>query len=64
VLNGGRSEKEVEMFVDRARGIAFEFRSGAAADPQGRGYCRAIHLFQPNTNPRPIQSFEQLRGEE
>src|SRR6266478_5408577 len=24
-LSGGRSEKEIEMFVDRARGIAFEF---------------------------------------
>jgi hypothetical protein len=58
VLNGGRSEKEIEMFVDRPRGIAFEFRSGAAADPDGRGYLRAIHIFSPNTNPRPIQSFE------
>jgi hypothetical protein len=56
-INGGRSEKEIEAFVDRARGIAFEFRNGAAADPDARGYCRAIHIFQPNTDPRPIQNF-------
>jgi hypothetical protein len=56
-LSGGRSEKEVEMFVDRARGIAFEFRNGAAADPDAGGYCRAIHVFQPNTDPRAIQNF-------
>jgi hypothetical protein len=56
-INGGRSDKEIEVFVDRARGIAFEFRNGAPADPDARGYCRAIHIFQPNTNPRPIQNF-------
>jgi hypothetical protein len=58
-LNGGRNEKEVEMFVDRPRGIAFEFKSGAAAEPDAVGYCRAIHVFQPNTNPRTIRNFEQ-----
>ena len=63
-LNGERSEKEIEMFVDRARGIAFEFRAGAAADPDARGYCRAIHIFAPNTNPRPIQNFEEASKEE
>jgi hypothetical protein len=63
-LNGERSEKEIEMFVDRARGIAFEFRAGAAADPDARGYCRAIHVFAPNTNPRPIQNFEEASKEE
>jgi hypothetical protein len=63
-LNGERSEKEIEMFVDRPRGIAFEFRTGAAADPDSRGYCRAIHVFAPNTAPRPIQNFEQASKEE
>jgi hypothetical protein len=63
-LSGGRSEKEIEMFVDRARGIAFEFRNGAGADPEAGGYCRAIHVFQPNTNPRAIQNFEQASEEE
>jgi hypothetical protein len=58
-LSGGRSEKEIEMFVDRARGIAFEFRNGAAADPDAGGYCRAIHVFQPNTDPRAIQNFQE-----
>jgi hypothetical protein len=63
-LSGGRSEKQVEVYVDRARGIAFEFRIGAAADPNAGGYCRAIHVFQPNTDPRPIQNFEQGLEEE
>jgi len=62
-INGGRSEKEIEVFVDRARGIAFEFRNGAAADPNARGYCRAIHVFQPNTDPRPIQNFAREFGD-
>ena len=63
-LNGERSEKEIEMFVDRVRGIAFEFRTGAAADPDARGYCRAIHVFAPNTVPRPIRNFEEASKEE
>jgi hypothetical protein len=63
-LSGGRSEKEIEVFVDRARGIGFEFRNGAAADPAAGGYCRAIHVFQPNTDPRAIQNFEQTSQEE
>jgi hypothetical protein len=63
-LNGERSEKQIEMFVDRARGIAFEFRTGAPADPDARGYCRAIHIFAPNTEPRPIQNFEEASKEE
>ena len=63
-LSGGRSEKQVEMFVDRPGGIAFEFRTGVAADPDARGYCRAIHIFAPNTDPRPIQSFEEVSKEE
>lgn len=64
VLNRGRSEKEIIMFVDRPRGIAFEFRNGAAADPDAGGYCRAIHVFQPNTNPRALRNFEQAAEEE
>ena len=48
------------MYVDRVRGIAFEFRTGAAADPDARGYCRAIHVFAPNTVPRPIRNFEEV----
>jgi hypothetical protein len=62
-INGGRSEKEIEMLVDRARGIAFEFRNGAAIDPDAKGYCRAIHIFQPNTDPRPIQNFARASEE-
>ena len=58
-LNGGQSEKEFEMFVDTTRGIAFEFRSGASADPTVPGFCRAIHVFRPGTDPRMMESFEQ-----
>jgi hypothetical protein len=58
-LNGGQSEKELEMFVDTTRGIAFEFRSGASADPTVPGFCRAIHVFRPDTDPRMMESFEQ-----
>jgi hypothetical protein len=53
-LNGGRSEKSVEMFVDRAQGIGFEFRTGAEIDPQKSGYCEAIHVFRPGTEPRAL----------
>jgi hypothetical protein len=56
-LNGGRNEKEIEMFVDRARGIGFEFRVGASADPTATGYCQAIHVFRPGTDPRAMESF-------
>jgi hypothetical protein len=58
-LNEGRNEKEVEIFVDRTRGIAFEFRSGASADPAVSGYCRAIHVFRPGTDPRVMETFDQ-----
>ena len=58
-LSGGRNEKEFEMFVDRTRGIAFEFRNGASADPTVTGYCRAIHVFRPGTDPRAMESFDQ-----
>jgi hypothetical protein len=58
-LSGGRNEKEFEMFVDRTRGIAFEFRNGASADPTVPGYCRAIHIFRPGTDPRAMESFDQ-----
>jgi hypothetical protein len=57
-LNEGRSEKEIEMFVDRSRGIGFEFRAGASADPTAAGYCRAIHVFRPGTDPRVMESFD------
>jgi hypothetical protein len=56
-LNGGRNEKEIEMFVDQTRGVAFEFRAGASADPTVTGYCRAIHVFRPGTDPRVMESF-------
>jgi hypothetical protein len=58
-LSGGRNEKEFEMFVDRTRGIAFEFRNGASADPTVSGYCRAVHVFRPGTDPRGMESFDQ-----
>lgn len=37
-LNEGRSEKELKILVDVTRGIAFEFRNGATADPNAGGY--------------------------
>ena len=58
-LNEGRNEKEIEMFVDATRGIAFEFRNGASADPGVSGFCRAIHVFRIGTNPRVMQAFDQ-----
>jgi hypothetical protein len=58
-LNEGRNEKEFEIFVDRTRGIAFEFRNGASADPTASGYCRAIHVFRPGTDPRVMETFNQ-----
>lgn len=58
-LNGEQNEKEFEMFVDKTRGIAFEFRNGASADPAVPGYCRAIHVFRPGSDPRVMQAFDQ-----
>ena len=58
-LSGDRNEKDIEMYVDRTRGIAFEFRNGAAADPTVTGFCRAIHVFRPGTDPRIINAFDQ-----
>jgi hypothetical protein len=58
-LSGGRNEKEFEMFVDRTRGIAFEFRNGASADPTASGYCRAIHVFRRGVDPRVMEAFDQ-----
>jgi hypothetical protein len=58
-LNEGRNEKEFEIFVDRTRGIAFELRSGASSDPAVSGYCRAIHVFRPGTDPRVMETFDQ-----
>jgi hypothetical protein len=58
-LNEGRSEKEFEILVDMTRGIAFEFRNGAAADPNVGGYCAAIHVFRPGTEPRVMDAFDQ-----
>jgi hypothetical protein len=57
-LNEGRSEKEIEMFIDRSRGIGFEFRAGASSDPAATGYCRAIHVFRPGADPRVMESFD------
>lgn len=59
LLNDERSEKNVEIFVDETDGIAFEFRNGATADPNARGYCLAIHVFRPGTEPRVMQAFDQ-----
>ncbi|MBV9104494.1 MAG: hypothetical protein JO313_00570 [Verrucomicrobia bacterium] len=58
-LSGDRNEKDVEMYVDRTRGIAFEFRNGAAADPTVTGFCRAIHVFRSGTDPRIMNAFDQ-----
>jgi hypothetical protein len=58
-LNGGRNEKEIEMFVDHSRGIGFEFRAGASVDPTATGYCRAIHVFRPGSDPRVMEPFDQ-----
>jgi hypothetical protein len=58
-LSEGRNEKEIEMLVDQSRGIGFEFRTGASADPTATGYCRAIHVFRPGTDPRVMESFDR-----
>ncbi len=47
-----------EGLVDQAAGIAFEFRAGAHANADKRGYCLAIHVFPPNSMPRPMGSFD------
>jgi hypothetical protein len=56
-LNAARSEKAFEIFVDRGKGIAFEFRNGAEMDANSTRYCRAVHVFRPGTNPRALQVF-------
>jgi hypothetical protein len=48
-----------EGLVDQVAGIAFEFRAGARANEDKRGYCVAIHVFRPGTTPRPIGSFDE-----
>ena len=58
-LSRERNEKEIEMFVDLTRGIAFEFRNGSSADPSAPGFCRAIHVFRPGIDPRVMQTFDQ-----
>lgn len=57
VLNAGRNEKAFEIFVDRSKGVAFEFKTGAELDSKSTGYCRAVHVFRPGTNPRALQVF-------
>ena len=47
-----------EGLVDQVAGIAFEFRAGARANADDRGYCLAIHIFPPGTNPRSIGPFD------
>ena len=59
VLSGEQNEKAVEMYVDQSRGIAFEFRNGASADPTVAGFCQAIHVFRPGTDPRVMENFGQ-----
>ena len=56
-LNAGRNEKAFEIFVDRGKGVAFEFKIGAELDSESTGYCRAVHVFRPGTNPRALQVF-------
>jgi hypothetical protein len=58
-MNNGRSEKAVEIFVDRSSGIAFEFRTGEQIDPEQTGYCQAINVFRPGTEPRALGELRQ-----
>jgi hypothetical protein len=58
-LNEERSEKGFEILVDMTRGIAFEFRNGATADPNTGGYCAAIQVFRPGTEPRVMDALDQ-----
>jgi len=48
-----------EGLVDQVAGIAFEFRGGARANADKRGYCLAIHVFPPGTSPRSIGPFNE-----
>jgi hypothetical protein len=48
-----------ESLVDKAAGIAFEFRAGARANPDKQGNCVAIHVFPRASEPLPIGSFGQ-----
>ena len=48
-----------EGLVDQVAGIAFEFRAGARANADKRGYCLAIYVFRSGTTPRPIGSFDE-----
>jgi hypothetical protein len=61
-LNNDRSEKSVEMFVDRGQGIGFELRTGAQIDPQKSGYCEAIHVFRPGSEPRALGGLGTSSG--
>ena len=54
----GSDKEPKEGLVDQVAGIAFEFRAGARANEDKRGYCLAIHVFRPGTTPRPIGSFD------
>jgi hypothetical protein len=55
----GSDKSPKEGLVDQVAGIAFEFRAGARANADKRGYCLAIHVFPPGTNPRSIRPFDE-----
>jgi hypothetical protein len=57
-LPPGSDKSPKEGLVDQVAGIAFEFRGGARANADKRGYCLAIHVFPPGTNPRSIGPFD------
>jgi hypothetical protein len=58
-LPPGSDKSPKEGLVDQVAGIAFEFRAGARANADKRGYCLAIHVFPPGTNPRSIGPFDE-----
>jgi len=58
-LPPGSDKSFKEGLVDQVAGIAFEFRAGARANADKRGYCIAIHVFHPGTTPSPIGSFDE-----
>jgi hypothetical protein len=58
-LPPGSDKSRKEGLVDQVAGIAFEFRAGARANEDKRGYCLAIHVFRPGSTPRPIGSFDE-----
>jgi hypothetical protein len=58
-LSPGSDKSPKEGLVDQVAGIAFEFRAGARANADKRGYCLAIHVFPPGTNPRSIGPFDE-----